>query len=61
MTATPEGHDGDSEEVLARLEDLTDRVEHLEETATAAPRLPTGVSSLGTAEGDFEDEGDAAD
>jgi hypothetical protein len=60
MTVTPEGHHGDPEEVLARLDDLTDRVEHLEETASTGPRLPTGVSSLGAAEGDYEDEGKPA-
>jgi hypothetical protein len=41
------------EEILARLDDLTDRVERLE---AASPRRTPGVSSLGVTEGDFEDE-----
>jgi hypothetical protein len=43
-----------NEEILARLADLTDRVERPE---AASPRTTPGVSSLGVAEGEYEDEG----
>jgi hypothetical protein len=53
MTDTADGRERDVlREVLARLDDLTDRVTRLE---AAGPPRGTGVSSLDTASGDYDD------